>query len=320
MQVSVLMPIHGQPPYLEDAVASVINQELQSWELILVLDRPTPNLHATVDKLIDRDSRIRKIESSGSGIVDALNIGLQSANSELIARIDSDDLMEPNRLSLQRDFLLKSPKVACVGSQMIFINSEEEILGISNYPLSFSKIQSHLLYQNCMGHPAVMLRKKEVLDAGGYRKFLTGVEDYDLWLRLSKAFQLSNIDLPLTRYRISPNQYSKSFGEDYTILEEAARIDFFFGLINEQPTETVNPKVLKQQIFSARRRAIGKNPLVVLISYQGYFVSRIIRVIGSDKQKTRKFLFSLPFALGLIFIAPNSIMNLLRQKFRKHPK
>ena len=314
------MPIHGQPPYLEDAVASVINQELQSWELILVLDRPTPNLHETVDKLIDRDTRIRKIESPGSGIVDALNIGLQSAHSELIARLDSDDLMQPNRLFLQKNFLLKSPKVACVGSQMIFINSEEIILGVSNYPVNFSQIQSHLLYQNCMGHPAVMFRKKEVLEVGGYRKFLTGVEDYDLWLRLSKAFQLSNINLPLTRYRISPNQYSKSFGDDYTVLEEAARIDFFFGLIDKQPTETINPKVLKHQIASARKRAIRKNPLKVLISYQGYFVSRIIRIIGSDKQKIKKFLYSLPFAISLIFIAPNSIANLLRQKFMKHSK
>ena len=314
MEVSVLMPIHGEPPHLEAAVKSVVEQDFEFWELILVLDRPTKGLHEMVDELVEKDNRIRKINSPGSGIVDALNTGLFFARAELIARLDSDDLMEPNRLSTQRNVLLQFPNLACVGSQMTYIDVVQNTLGVTRYPTHFEKIRRRLLYQNCIGHPAVMYRKQMVMEIGAYRKMLTGVEDYDLWLRLSKKFELVNIDLPLTKYRISPTQYSKTFGTKYTVLEDAARVDFLFGFIDHSSASSMYPQNLNSQIRSVRIKALIKHPIKVITSFQGFFVSRIIRIVGTDANKIEKLIRVLPFAMALFLISPNTIKDIVHQK------
>jgi glycosyltransferase involved in cell wall biosynthesis len=311
------MPIHGSVPHLDESIASVINQELTSWELIIALDRPTAQLVERVDRIIDKDNRIKKIISPGSGIVDALNFGLNFANAELVARLDSDDIMEPDRLSIQASYFSGSPKLVCVGSQMTFIDDTGNFTGTTSYPINSVDIQKYLRYQNCIGHPSVMYRKKIVMEVGSYRAALTGVEDYDLWLRLSRNFQIENLDQALTRYRISPGQYSKTFGDKHTILEEAARLDSIINFIDDIPKDHQTIDFLESEISRIRKKYIFLNPLKIISSYQGYFVSRIIRIIGSKESKFLKFLKCIPYTAGLIFINPNPILKLIKKKLKR---
>jgi len=161
-----------------------------------------------------------------------------------------------------------------------------------------------------------MYRKKKVIEVGGYRKALTGVEDYDLWLRLIRNFKIENLDQPLTKYRISPDQYSKTFGDKYTILEEAARLDSIINFIDDMPTDNLTIDLLGSETSKTRRKYILVKPLKIISNYQGYFVSRIIRIIGSKRSKFSKFLRCLPFAAGLIFVAPSSIIGLIKKKLK----
>lgn len=310
------MPVHGLAPHLIESITSVIEQELTSWELILVLDRPSQELLELADQIVNKDNRIKRIVSPGAGIVDALNFGLNFASAELIARLDSDDLMEPARLSIQANYFLGSPELACVGSQMSFINEDGTYIGSTSYPVKSSEIRKHLRYQNCIGHPSVMYRKKKVIEVGGYRKALTGVEDYDLWLRLIRNFKIENLDQPLTKYRVSPGQYSKTFGDKYTILEEAARLDSIINFIDDMPADKLTIDLLGSETYKTRRKHIFLNPLKIISNYQGYFVSRIIRIISSKRSKLSKFLKCLPFAAGLIVVAPSSIIGLIKQKLK----
>ena len=314
--VSVLMPVHGSAPYLLESVVSVINQDHENWELILVLDRPTENLTNTVDSLVERDKRIKTIISPGAGIVDALNFGLLNAKSELIARLDSDDIMERERLSVQSEYLMQKPEIVCLGTQMTFIDEKGKLLGSSRYPINYRQVRNNLKYQNCLGHPSVMYRKRQVIEAGGYRRILTGVEDYDLWLRLAKDLQIENLDQKLTKYRVSVGQYSKSFGEKYTILEEAARLDSLFSFIKSIPENLQTLDTLNVGVKKARQKNFGKHPLKVTSSYQGYLVSRIIRIASTKKGKLIKLLKCIPFGLGLLIVAPLSFASLLNQKLK----
>ena len=311
------MPVHGSAPYLEESIASILNQNLSDWELIIVLDRPTPNLIRITEQIALGDNRIQNVVSTGSGIVDALNFGLKLANADLIARLDSDDLMEPERLSIQASHFLRSPQLACLGTQMSFIDVAGNFFGSTNYPVKHTEIQKHLRYQNCIGHPSVMYRKKDIVKIGGYRKALTGVEDYDLWLRLSKNYQIENLDQRLTRYRVSPSQYSKTFGNNYTVLEESARLDSIINFIDTTPVDHQTIAFMKSEISRIRKSNFLLNPIKIICSYQGFFVSRIIRIIGSKDVKFLKFLKCLPFGVSLLFIAPNSILGLIRRKLKK---
>jgi glycosyltransferase involved in cell wall biosynthesis len=149
---------------------------------------------------------IKVFVSKLPGISHDLNLGISESSGELIARIDADDLMRKDRLSLQKAFLEKHPKVVCVGSQVTKINVDGIVIGESNYPASSKEITRTLLFRNCLAHPSVMYRRSSIVEVGGYRPEFDGVEDYDLWLRLSMTGQIRNINARLTSYRVWENQ------------------------------------------------------------------------------------------------------------------
>ena len=316
--VSVLMPIHGKAPYLYNAVQSVIEQDFDSWELILVLDRPSEELIELVSAF--KDTRIKIFTSPGSGIVDALNNGLNRAKGRFIARLDSDDIMEKTRLTKQFAFMQSFDDIDCVGSQLTFIDSEGKKLSVSNYPSNFKSIKRTLKYQNCIGHPAVMFRKEAIVNLGGYRKFLTGVEDYDLWLRVSKTGKIVNLEETLTRYRVYPGQYSKTFGEEYTGLEDAARLDLVFTIF---PSDSETSSIaFKELVAKIRRKNLFQHPVKVFSSYQGTFVSKMIRIRGRKTSKFVKAVECAPYILGIFLVAPLTaweiIINVIKVGLKKH--
>lgn len=217
--VDVIIPVHGTPIYLLETIQSIIDQQFIN-KIILVLDRVDQEYFLNLG--INQNNLII-VESSTPGIVSALNIGLQISEAEFVARIDSDDIMEPGRILMQLDFLVSNPNCVCVGSNI-------EIFGgnfghkIKKYPTSHKKIVKQLLYQNAVAHPSVMFRRKAVLDAGSYRPFFEGSEDYDLWFRLSKIGELNNLNNPLTRYRANPGQYSSKFSKYRVELDSLVRL------------------------------------------------------------------------------------------------
>jgi glycosyltransferase involved in cell wall biosynthesis len=202
-----------------ETIQYIVDQQFIN-KIILVLDRVDQEYFSNLGI---NQNNLMVVESNTPGIVSALNIGLQISEAEFVARIDSDDIMEPARILNQLDFLASNPHCVCVGSNI-------EIFGgnfgykIKKYPTSHKKITKQLLYQNAMAHPSVMFRRKAVLDAGSYRPFFEGSEDYDLWFRLSKIGQLNNIDKPLTRYRTNPGQYSSKFSKYRVELDSLVRL------------------------------------------------------------------------------------------------
>jgi glycosyltransferase involved in cell wall biosynthesis len=155
------------------------------------------------------------------GISHALNLGIRESSGELIARIDADDLMRKDRLTLQNAFLEKHPEVVCVGSQVAKINVNEMVIGISCYPERNKQITKTLLFRNCIAHPSVMYRRSAILKVGGYRPEFDGVEDYDLWLRLSVTGQIRNLKTRLTSYRVWENQVTRK--KKHLIAENSKR-------------------------------------------------------------------------------------------------
>jgi len=205
-EVSVLMPVHGHAPFLENAIESVENQTLLNFEFIIVLDRVGKDAKSLLKKKAKLNKKIKIISSKSPGISSALNAGLNHCKSPYVARLDSDDLMQPQRLKIQKLFLDNNGKIDCVGSQIIKINADDVAIGRSYLPEMPTEISNVLPFRNCIAHPSVMFRKNAVTRIGGYRTEFDGCEDYDLWLRIDKGNNLKNIEMILTSYRIWPKQ------------------------------------------------------------------------------------------------------------------
>jgi glycosyltransferase involved in cell wall biosynthesis len=209
--VTVLIPCNNLHSWLETSISSSVRAlELVGGELLIVLDGV---LKKDLDNYITGGNfptylEIKVIESPGRGIVDALNIGLNSAKYELIARMDADDEMLPMRLLLQRDYLLDNPHVVAVGGSIELIDEVGRHLRNIYYPIQADLLREKLKTGSFMAHPAVMFRKSRVREVGNYRDLFPYAEDFDLWIRLLEVGELANLEEKVIRYRQHPNQIS----------------------------------------------------------------------------------------------------------------
>ncbi len=227
VDVSVVIPIHGNPIYLNETLESLEFQSFENFEVIAVLDRAD----AWVDKLLNstkiKNREIKVLISNFPGISAALELGILESRGQMIARIDSDDTMESERLAIQFNYLVKHSDISIVGTQINYINSQGLRIGMSNYPESRSTIRAILPIRNCIAHPSVMMRRNIFEDIQGYRSEFNGAEDYELWLRAANKFGIVNISQKLTNYRLWENQLTNQYNRsDRELLHRIRREHF----------------------------------------------------------------------------------------------
>jgi glycosyltransferase involved in cell wall biosynthesis len=208
-----------------DGVYVPERQTFREFELLIVLDRPSEATRSFVESLAKKDFELKVLESNQPGISAALNQGISTTESKYIARLDSDDLMQPTRLQIQMSELEKNPRLVCIGSQVEYINEEGKTTGHSSLPTSAWQVRSMMPTLNCLMHPSVMIRRSALVSAGGYREYLDGVEDYNLWLRLLRFGSLKNHKEYLTKYRQHPAQVTQANFSIYPWLDALARLD-----------------------------------------------------------------------------------------------
>jgi glycosyltransferase involved in cell wall biosynthesis len=208
--VSVLMAVYDPDPvYLRDAIRGVLDQTLADFELLIIED-PGPRSAESVTRDFS-DDRIRYIRSDfRRGLGASLNSGLRLAQSDLVARIDADDLCRPDRLELQVAFLRNHPEISVYGSRIRVVDDRGQPVGHRLLPLRHDEIASAFQRYNCISHPAVMFRRADAMAVGGYSE--TGrAEDYDLWCRmLGAGFRFENASEALISYRFHPRALKRS--------------------------------------------------------------------------------------------------------------
>lgn len=108
---SVIMPIYNKGPYIERAVNSILNQEYQNFEIIIVCDPSTDNSNEVVSQLSDPRIRVFHRDEPGPGGYAARNLGIKHAKADWICFLDADDEYYPNRLSTVLEALEKNPNL-----------------------------------------------------------------------------------------------------------------------------------------------------------------------------------------------------------------
>ena len=125
-RVSVLMPAWNAERFLDEAVASVLEQTLRNFELIAIDDGSSDGSKRRLEEWASRDSRVvvlSRPDTGFSGIAGALNDGLERARGEYIARMDADDVCYPERFERQVEFLDRHPECALVGCDHLEVDA-----------------------------------------------------------------------------------------------------------------------------------------------------------------------------------------------------
>ncbi len=202
--ISIVLPTYQGQKTVGSTIKSLQNQSFKNFELIIIDDCSTDKTSDVINSFLKNDPRIRFIQHKKNiGLASTLNEGILLSRSNLIARIDQDDEAMPDRLKIQYSFMNKNKKVAVAGSFVYLMGRDKKFDKMLSFPTDSKAIRSELIKSNCIFHPSVIMRKKSVVNIGGYRKAYKNAEDYDLWLRLSKSESICNIPLPLIRYRFS---------------------------------------------------------------------------------------------------------------------
>lgn len=181
-ETSVVIPCYNAAPFLDEALSSVFAQTMSPAEVIVVDDGSTD---ATARIAERRGVRVIRLPQNGGPAV-ARNVGLRAARGELVAWFDADDVWEAEHLATVVPLLDRFPQAVLAFSLVRMFGREAgawPALLPAEMPIDAEEpcLRRCILPQN-----AVVVRRAEVLAAGGYDERLRVAEDYDLWLRLSR--------------------------------------------------------------------------------------------------------------------------------------
>ena len=231
-KVTVLMSVYNGESYLGASIDSILNQTFKDFEFIIINDGSTDMTKEILESYTD--PRISIINNDKNiGLTRSLNMGLELAGSEYIARMDADDVSLPERLEKQVKFLENNPTVILLGNWIEIIDDNGNVRSITRYPTDHCFIAWVLLFKTCLAHPTVMYRRKEVLTIGAYNRELKYTQDYDLWVRLSKAGKIRQIPEVLLKVRKSKGSIEDRFQEQQVEIARDIAFHYAKSIINE---------------------------------------------------------------------------------------
>lgn len=206
--VSVVMSVYNGEEYLNEAIDSILSQTFKSFEFIIINDGSTDSSSKIIRSYTD--SCIVLIEQENTGLSKALNIGIGRARSDLIARMDADDINMPERIKLQYEFLKEHPECVAVGSNAEVIDMNGNYIFTSDQTLTWEEIKTKIILKSTpFFHSSTMFRTRIFKECGGYNIKLYTAQDGDLFYRMSRYGELRNIQDILIKYRITPYAISR---------------------------------------------------------------------------------------------------------------
>jgi glycosyltransferase involved in cell wall biosynthesis len=218
--ITILLPVHKATKFIDfkKSINSItFNQTFVPKEIIILVD-------GTVDLRIFSYVNYLRVSfkfskflifkfniNQGLGVV--LNRGILLAKFDLILRCDSDDFSSKDRVKILCDIYLKNKNISVIDSAML------EILNGKSYIRYFDTIKKNninfLKFRNPINHPSVLMKKKDVIKSGNYKK-MPFFEDYYLWTRMIKhEFKFTGTRKILVKTLVDKNFYARRSGKKY---------------------------------------------------------------------------------------------------------
>lgn len=207
-KISILMGIYNCAPTLREAIDSIVAQTYDNWEFIICDDGSRDESHAIALEYAAKDPRrFRIIQNERNlGLNATLNKCLRLADGDYIARMDGDDLCEPDRFAKEAAFLNAHPEYAIVSCHMTTFDEEGTwgLITVKEMP----QVRDFPTTVPMFSHAACMIRREAFLDVQGYTedKRLLRVEDYHLWYKFyAKGYRGYNLQEALYHMRDDRN-------------------------------------------------------------------------------------------------------------------
>jgi glycosyltransferase involved in cell wall biosynthesis len=197
--VTIGMPVYNCRATVAEALASILNQTLQDWELVVIDDGSRDGTQEVVRKFADR--RIRLVPGqTNRGLPARLNEIVRQSRSVFFARMDGDDIAYPDRLLRQVEFLQRQPEVDLVAGAMVVFDNDGKALGVRRGPQEHEEICAHPISGFPMAHPT-WLGRADWFRRHPYREDAVHMEDWALLFRACGQSRFANLQEVVLGYR-----------------------------------------------------------------------------------------------------------------------
>ena len=215
-RVSVVLPVFNAAATVARAVESIRAQTWPDWELVAVDDGSTDGTSEILDRWARDDARVRIVTQDHAGVAAAANAGLAGTRSELIARMDADDVAHPERLARQVALLDADATLGVASSLVEFGGDRAARAGYAlhvdwlNSLVTPEEIALNRFVESPVANPSVLFRRELVERHGAFRAG-NFPEDYELWLRwLDAGVRIAKVPAPLLTWHDGPNRISRT--------------------------------------------------------------------------------------------------------------
>lgn len=207
--VTFFIPSYNHAQYIEDSIESVCNQTYINLEVIVIDDGSTDGSHELILNL-QKKYHFKYIHRENKGLIKTLNEALSMAKGEFFCWGGSDDVFFKDKVEKQVRFFEKNRNFVLCYGKMIFIDGQGKTIKNAKSKHSRSGFVFDSLMQRCfITLPTVMVQTSILKEFGGFdEKFF--LEDYPLWLKISKKYQIGFLDEFLTYYRLHDSNVSSN--------------------------------------------------------------------------------------------------------------
>ena len=205
-RVTIVMPAFNAESTIRDSIKSVQKQTVKNWSLLVIDDGSFDRTADIVRGLSLADHRIRLLSRDHAGLCAALNAGLEAAETDVIARLDADDLWAEQHLERQFSFWADHRESPVIGTWGSRINVRgERISKLIVGPSTLAEYEEQMASGTpiYLIHSSVLALRRALLDQGGYREQEHPAEDVHLWTRIARTNPVLAIPEDLTCYRMS---------------------------------------------------------------------------------------------------------------------
>jgi glycosyltransferase involved in cell wall biosynthesis len=285
--VCVIVPNYNNGRYLDEFIQSVMNSTVEPFTLLVVDDGSTDNSAEVLKKYSSLHFLKVICLKTNQGLTTALNIALDNAKGKYIMRADPDDLLHPEKLKRQYDFMENHPEVDILGCNVLYFSDKRSKINTSNFPLKHDKIvKTYRRGEHGVQHPTVFIRSN-VYKQYRYQPIFPG-EDYEILARMARdGYRFANLSEQLYFMRVHAGSSTSNL--KFSGIKNT--FDFRDQLFGTK-TGKLKMRLYYLHIRHYRKFQIAGNPLMrvlhllsAVMLYPRKFLSRIFRFNYETEEK-----------------------------------
>jgi glycosyltransferase involved in cell wall biosynthesis len=256
-KLTVLMTVYNGEDYLRETIESILDQTYRDFKFLILDNASTDSSREIIRSY--HDPRIQLVAlPENIGQVAALNKGLDMIDTPLVARMDADDISLPRRFERQTAFMETHPEVGVLGTFVrVFLQQENQEEIKYRWPTKPEDIKVRLMFECCLPHPGVMLRKTFFHQYSlRYDEKIGHSFDWELWQRAANHFDLANLPEFHLRYRLHPENESKKTAH----LQKKAALELYDRSLKQLDLDHHPLRQVHQDVAFETFNAINRGP------------------------------------------------------------